>query len=86
MFRDDLNREKKAKGMEERVLKYKEIRNSCMRHGRDNNSYLPNSIDPYQKGRICCEGWCVLPMATVVLSECRKCLLVMYSAMEGNIG
>ena len=39
-----------------------------------------------RKGDFAVRDGPVLSMVTVVLSECRKCLLVMYSAMEGKIG
>lgn len=47
-----------------------------MRHGRENSSYLPNSIDHVRKGDFAVRDGPVLPMVTVVLSICRKCLLV----------
>lgn len=54
MFRDDSDRRKMAKKEEEeeRVLRYREMKSSFVRYGKE-NAYLPNSIGVCRKGKLC---------------------------------
>lgn len=52
MFRDDSDRRKMAKEEEERVLRYREMKSSFVRYGKE-NAYLPNSTGVCRKGKLC---------------------------------